>query len=126
MTISKSVEDCLGSTDPLTRDLAQYLIEYSEEDDRLDYKSDFVDDQQHWLEIAKDLSAFANTFGGYLLFGIEDATNEVVGIDRKTAKLLKDSNNIQQKINRYLEPQLSTLRVKEFRFGGKSVVCPCA
>lgn len=117
------IEDCLNAKDPLRREIVQYLVEYSEEDERLDYKFNFVDDQMHWLEIVKDISAFANTFGGYLLFGIEDGSCSVLGIDRKTAKLLKDTNKIQQKINRNLEPPISTLRAKEFRFDGKATVC---
>ena len=72
MNPPESVEDCLSAKDPLKRELVSFLIQYAEEDDRLDYKADFVDEQKHWLEVTKDVSAFANTHGGYLLFGIED------------------------------------------------------
>src|SRR6056297_32271 len=122
MESPKCVEDCLDASDPLSRNLIKYLVEYSEEDDRLDYKSDFVADEQHWLELVKDVSAFANTHGGYLLFGVDDPDHKVIGIDRALAKLLKNSNEIQQKVNRNLEPPLSTIRAKEYRFDGKSIV----
>lgn len=115
-------QDCLDANDPLKRELVLFLVEYQEEDDRLDYKSSFLAGEQHWLELTKDLSAFANTHGGYLLFGVEDESHNVCGIERSLAKTLKDSNAIQQKINRHLEPALSSIRAKEFRLVGKSVV----
>ncbi len=123
MSNPSCVQDCLNAQDPLKRDLVEFLIDYSEEDDKVDYKADFVNDQPHWLELTKDLSAFANTHGGYLVFGIDDSDHSVVGIGRSTARLLKDANNILQKVNRNLEPPLTLLRAKEYRFGGKSVVC---
>lgn len=123
MTSLSSVADCLSQPDPLTREVAQYLVHYAEEDDRIDYKVTFDStEQKKWLEITKDLSAFANTYGGYLVFGIEDAGKKLVGLDRSTANSLKDTNNIHLKINRYLEPELATVRSKEFRFDGKIFV----
>ena len=63
-----SVHEHLTSKDPLTRETAVFLAEYAEEDDRVDYKETFNPaSEKDWLEITKDISAFANTFGGYLV-----------------------------------------------------------
>lgn len=64
-------------------DIKWLMNEKISENDILDYKIDFQDE----TEIIKHCCAFANTRGGYLLFGI-DASNdggpptEIVGIDR--------------------------------------------
>ena len=119
------VQTFLDGEDPLTRESAVFLVGYDEEDDRVDYKQDFDIDsgsEKAWLELAKDVSAFANTYGGFLVFGVSDEPKEVVGLARDRVKVLKDTNNLLQKINRFLEPDIVGLRSKEFRFGGSPVV----
>lgn len=118
-----SVRDHLLREDPLTRDTAVFLVEYAEEDDRVDYKQTFnLECEKGWLEITKDISAFANTYGGYLVFGVSDSEKQVTGLSRNIANTLKDANNLLQKINRHLEPSISKLRAKEFKVNGQSVV----
>jgi hypothetical protein len=118
-----SVGDYLNSVDPVIKEVAEFLVEYKEEDDCIDYKETFDPaSDRDWLEITKDVSAFANTFGGYLVFGVKDKTREAVGLGMKLAEALEDVNNIQQKLNRYLEPQISKLRSKKFRVNGKLIV----
>lgn len=118
-----SINEFLTSENPLTREAALFLASYSEEDDRVDYKQSIdPTSDKDWLEITKDISAFANTLGGYLVFGISDIDNEVIGLGRGIANILKDTNNLRQKINRHLEPDISLLRSKEFRISGKSIV----
>ena len=113
----------LSGNNPLDRQAVEYLIEYREEDDKVDYKKTFAPDlQKSWLELAKDISAFANTFGGYLVFGVQDNDKKVVGLERSVADILKESDNIQKKINRNLEPPITSIRAKEFRFDGIIVV----
>ena len=70
----------------------------------------------------QDVSAFANTLGGYLVFGVANQSREVVGLPRKVAQELEDVNNIQQKLNRYLDPELEHVRSKKFRIDGKYIV----
>ncbi len=112
----------LESDDPLTRDLAVHLSTYDEEDLFVDYKLTMdIDSESAWLELTKDVSAFANTSGGYLFYGSDDNNKSVVGVTRAVANVLKDSNNIQQKINRHLEPEVTGLRSKTFRIEGKTV-----
>lgn len=118
-----SIDELLRSADPLSDDALAYLVKYQEEDDRLDYKLS-VDgsSEKEWLSLTKDISAFANTFGGYLLVGVRNNDRSPVGLDTAVATTLSDSNNIQQKVNRYLEPQIGTLRTKQFTFEGKLLV----
>jgi hypothetical protein len=94
-----------------------------EEDDRLDYKETMdITSEKHWLELTKDVSAFANTYGGYLVFGVDDGEKKVVGLSRTIAEATKDVNNLHQKLNRHLEPHIISLRVKEFKINGLSIV----
>ena len=47
-----SVREHLSLDDPLTRKTALYLVEYGEEDDRLDYKREFdPQSEKDWLGI---------------------------------------------------------------------------
>lgn len=118
-----SVREHLEKDDPLTRETAVFLAGYAEEDDRVDYKQTIdPTSEKDWLEITKDISAFANTHGGYLIFGINDGEKKIVGLSRKVAGIIKDTNNLQQKINRHLEPNIVSLRAKEFKIDGLSIV----
>jgi hypothetical protein len=118
-----NINNFLILDEPLSKNVAESLISYDEEDDRLDYKTTLdISSNKEWLELTKDMCAFANTYGGYLVFGVSGPNNDVVGITRGVANILKDSNNIQKKINRNIEPSIATLRSKEFRIKNKIVV----
>ena len=118
-----SIEELLSGNEPLNREVALHLASYNEEDDRVDYKQNFdPKSEKDWLEITKDISAFANTHGGYLVFGISDSDKKVIGLTRIVSNVLKDVNNINQKVNRYIEPHIISSRSKEFRINGSSIV----
>lgn len=116
----------ISSDDPLSRDAAKFLVSYKEEDDVTDYKLTFhAELEKSWLDLTIDVSAFANTHGGYLVFGIEDKTKKLVGISKGVAYSLKDSNNLLQKVNRHLEPHITGLRSKTYRIDGIVVGIIC-
>ena len=117
-----SIRSFIKSDNPLSRDIAVYLSTYAEEDALVDYKltMDLKSDLS-WLQLTKDVLAFANTSGGYLFYGADDDKKTVVGISKAVANALKDSNDIQQKINRNIEPHITGLRSKIFRINGKTV-----
>jgi predicted HTH transcriptional regulator len=118
-----SIRYFLTSDDPLSEEAFKFLIKYREEDDLLDFKEAFdPDSEKEWLEVTKDVMAFANTKGGYIVFGVRDATFELVGVDENTAKVLTSTNNFLQKINRFLDPHINLLRSKELVCDGKRVV----
>ncbi len=59
------------------------LIRNRAETMRVDYKRDFYE-KLHASDFPKDIAAFANLLSGqdrYIIFGVEDKTRQVVGID---------------------------------------------
>lgn len=118
-----SIAAYIAAEDPLSVESLHFLAGYREEDLRIDYKEAFnFRDEREWLEITKDVMAFANTFGGYLLFGVRDGSYELVGLDGDTSKILTDVNNFQQKINRFVDPPVLHLRAKAFSYCGHDLV----
>lgn len=54
------------------------------EDDKWDFKKELnISKKEEFYEFIKDLLAFTNSGGGYLILGIENQTNEIVGISNK-------------------------------------------
>lgn len=121
----ESVGSCLESSDPLSDEVFAYLLSYHEEDERVDFKKTFDESDREWLEITKDVISFANSYGGYLVFGIEDASYKRIGLSQDLTKVLTNTNNILQKVNRFIEPQISLLRTKEFKDGGLTFTVWC-
>lgn len=63
----------LSSENSLSQEIGELLIAHKEEDSHLDYKQEpNIDTDKSWLELTKDITAFANTEGGYFVFGILD------------------------------------------------------
>ena len=79
-------------------------------------------EQKKWLDITKDIMAFANTRGGYLVFGIRDGTFDLVGLNENVVRTLTNTTLIQQKINRYLDPPINSLRSKSFTKNEQQIV----
>ncbi|HXM83626.1 MAG TPA: ATP-binding protein [Burkholderiales bacterium] len=117
-----SLAELLASQDPLSEEALHRVLHFQEETDRADFKLTFHSEEREWLEITKDVMAFANTFGGYLAFGVRDGTYEMVGLDEEAAKLLCDTNQLMQKVNRYVEPPITTLRSRSIQLGSKTYV----
>ena len=106
----------------LNEETAEYLVAYREEDEQVDYKLSIDNSaEKDWLELTKDVSAFANTIGGVLVFGVRNKERELVGISPELCLLLDDANNILQKVNRHLEPHLTKVRSKVLTVRGLRV-----
>lgn len=116
-----TIKEIIQSADPLSKEACEILLQHKEEDIYVDYKVDFSDDQVEWLNITIDMMAFANTLGGYLVFGIENSKFELVGVQTETVHAL-DNANLQNKINRYLYPPLTNIRVKVYNKDEKAFV----
>ena len=67
-------------------------------------------------KIAREMMAFANTKGGYILFGIDD-NKEIIGVEseKSEAELIKDS------AENYCEPRLE-YRINYIEYKGKEIV----
>jgi len=78
-----SIQDIFSLDDPLTQESANFLANYKEEDELVDYKLTFENTEKEWLELTKDISAFANTYGGVLLYGIKNSSKEIIGLSNE-------------------------------------------
>ena len=107
----ENIKDIINSKDPLSKSAIDLLLKHREEDLFVDYKENFdLRSQKEWLGITIDAVAFANTHGGYIVFGIEDSTFKLKGIEENTVRGLSDTNLILQKFNRYIYPPFSRIR----------------
>jgi predicted HTH transcriptional regulator len=92
----------------------RHLIELIEEGENLqcEFKRHFTTPEK----IAREMIAFANTKGGYLLFGVDD-DREVVGVDSEKA----ESEMIKDAVENYCEPPLN-YSIDYIELYGKEVV----
>jgi predicted HTH transcriptional regulator len=92
----------------------RHLIELIEEGENLqcEFKRHFTTPEK----IAREMIAFANTKGGYLLFGVDD-DREVVGVDSEKA----ESEMIKDAVENYCEPPLN-FSIDYIELYGKEVV----
>ena len=122
-TMPKSIKELLSLDDPLCDEAFEVLLNFREEEGYVDYKLTFhKDDERAWLELTKDVMAFANTNGGYLVFGLEDRSFKQVGLDDNAVRTIQDSNALMQKINRHADPEITSVRSKSFTMEGKIFV----
>jgi predicted HTH transcriptional regulator len=106
----QSIHTFINSSHPLSTEAMEYLLEYNEEDEFVDFKQTYnTKDPKHFLSATEDIVAFANTKGGYLVFGVEDVTYSLIGLDDNVKKQLLDINKIIQKVNSFIEPELTSL-----------------
>lgn len=112
----------INSDDPLSDDALKKLIDHAEEDELVDYKQTFVDDKEHWLDLVIDVMSFANVIGGYLVFGVQNITWNIVGLDNEVEIILADANDISQRLAPYLDPPIESLRSKSVTYEGRTVV----
>lgn len=113
-----SILELIACPDPLNDEAVRFVLSYREETTLIDFKVTLINEDDKWLDLTKDVMAFANTDGGYLAFGVRDKTFEMEGLDA-TACALFDTNNWHQKLNRYVEPQFTSLRCRTIEIDGK-------
>ncbi|MEA4973438.1 MAG: putative DNA binding domain-containing protein [Candidatus Metalachnospira sp.] len=90
------------------------------EGEKLDYKEQFLlDTETKKKEFVKDITAIANTKGGrgYLIFGVEDKTRSVVGIEGKRPS----EESIFQIISTRCDPPVP-VRYEEILYKGKLII----
>src|SRR5688572_1657008 len=75
----------------LTELKVRELVAFKRESAKLDYKVSLdVSDTKHKVELVKDLMAMANTAGGYIVVGVDNAGN-VAGCDATLADRMDES-----------------------------------
>lgn len=118
-----SIEELLNSPDPLSDDAFQKILSYKEEDCLIDYKEAFdPNSDKEWLGITKDIVAFANTRGGYLIFGVRDKDFLCTGLADEIVTALTDTNMVTQKINKCISPNIAELRCKKYTADNEKTV----
>jgi hypothetical protein len=120
----RGIRSFLDGKDPLSLDAMDWVIAHKEEDLFVDYKESFEpENEKHWLAITTDAMAFANTMGGYIVFGVTDTTFDVAGLSKEVVVALTDTNMVMQKLNRYVSPSFSAIRTRRYdTLSGESIV----
>ena len=117
------VQDYLESTDPLSDQACMFLLDYREEDSRVDFKKEFdPSSDECWINLAIDVVAFANTYVGYVIFGVEDKTYQRVGIPENAQSALANTKVMLEKVNRGVNPKLLEIRTKAKEVDGLKYV----
>lgn len=81
-------------------------IDHQSESGAVDYKASFdIDSAAEWLEIVKDIAAFANSGGGVIIFGLSD-DGTLSAFDCRALHSL-DPATITDKIHKYTGQQFS-------------------
>lgn len=108
------IKNFLDSNDPLCDEAIDFLLNYKEEDLYVDYKEAFSPkNEKDWLGLTADAMAFANTMGGYIVFGVTDETFSLVGLEKGPLKSLGNTSLVLQKLNRYIRPPFAHIRTKK-------------
>lgn len=123
----KSRPEAPGETDPLSTETLDRVFRVNpktgclirDESDTFEAKQTFHARGPNFAKYAKTAAGFANAAGGYLVFGVNDANLEVVGLsDDRFTKL--DKAEITQKFGQYLAPSIRWDR-RTHSLNGKSV-----
>lgn len=111
-------------------DVRDFLSLKLPEDRSLDYKQELNFKNEDITGLLKDISAFANTVGGMLIYGVSeerDADNKPTGIPKDITGCGHDNGDeVKKRIENWLyeliEPRLFGVRVKPVHIGGNMVV----
>ncbi|MET7326108.1 ATP-binding protein [Streptomyces sp. NPDC005549] len=106
---------------PLTFDMVhQAAADNLEESDDLDWKEMLPQPPRdgRWNEFAKDVAAMANTRGGLIIFGVQDKTTALTGIDPEQV----NRQQYAQWIRNHVQPYLPDLDIFELTDGTKTVL----
>ncbi len=108
------IKSFLDSNDPLCDEAIDSLLNHKEEDLYVDYKESFSSkNEKDWFGLTADAMAFANTLGGYIVFGVTDETFSLVGLEKVALKALVNTNLVLQKLNRHIRPPFTHIRTKK-------------
>ncbi len=92
-------------------DINKLISDQVQEAIHLDYKASPAIDNSKRSEIAKDVSAFANSDGGILIYGITENNNLPVSIDSGVDHTKYSREWLEQIINSNISPRIEDIRI---------------
>ena len=101
-------------------DLKELVRDQVQESLVLDYKrSDSLGrESKHRNEISKDVSAFANSAGGRIIYGVVEQNSIPVSIDNGTDDAQFSRETLEQVISSNIQPRVSGVVIKPIPLGG--------
>lgn len=123
--ITPAIMECIDTDDPLSSKCREFVTRFREETAQLDFKLKPHNDDRGWMNLAIDVSSFANMYGGYIVFGVKDRSFDLVGISKDEADLIANIELMGQKLGSFLEPPIQTVRSKTFELDGRTfgIIC---
>lgn len=106
----------------LSQERVNFLVEYGQEEERIDYKETLDCDKKNRgkIDIVCDLVAMANTQGGYVVIGVREESNAQftpIGVTKEVLGLYKEEN-LRNWCSNYVDGAV-TLRAVSRTIGGK-------
>lgn len=95
------------------------VLERTAETSDLDFKSGFHNNLGEWLEVIKDIVAFANSGGGTILFGVKDDGSP--SGENVSEILATDPADVTNKIYKYTGIQFHAFAIETAEKGGHEV-----
>ncbi len=93
-------------------DLQRLIDDKVQESQTLDYKASGALSRDHRIEICKDVSAFANSAGGQIVYGIQEDDGLPSRIDEGTDANIITKEWIEQIIDSNIQPRIEGLRIQ--------------
>lgn len=102
--------------DDISKEKLEFLIDLKHEEERLDYKEkvDTSNRRKSIVDLVCDIISMANSYGGYLVFGVSEENNDFkpIGTTPETLDFLK-SENIKAYLEKYVE-NLPLVKVRNY------------
>lgn len=107
------IRELMRGLDPLANEVLSALLSHAEEDLLVDYKSAVDHNREKaWLDLTVDAVSFANTDGGYIVFGVENGTWRRIGLSESDACEIDDPPKVMDRLNRHIDPGLLSVRCR--------------
>ena len=88
-----------------------------------DFKTTFEETESAYVKILKSIASFHNTYGGYLIFGVNEAEKDTSFIFTGVKKNLLDQKEIRSKFDKYFDKRLDlTYEEININFDSKEIL----
>lgn len=104
----------------ISKEKLSELLNCKSENNKLDFKEVYkFDENKEKLELVRDIVSFANTKGGYIVFGVEDGSWEPIGLDSKSSKIndIQINDFVKKFVEFNLNVEASAIKIEDKFFG---------